>query len=84
MSKLKGLNRKKVPWKWEQVHQDAFDEAKKMIELEAKLAFPDWAKPVDLYPDANETQLGATLVRNRKPLGFYTRKLNAAQTRISK
>ena len=82
--KLKGLTRKKLPWKWEQEHQDVFDKAKKMIKSKAELAFPDWAKPVDLYPNANEVQLGATLVQNRKPLGFYTRKLNVAQTRISK
>jgi len=35
-----------------------------MIESEAELALPDWAKPVNLYPNENEVQLGATLVRN--------------------
>ena len=64
MSKSKGSNRKKIPQKREQEHQDAFDEAKKMIESEAELALPDWAKPVNLYPNENEVQLGATLVRN--------------------
>ena len=55
-----------------------------MIKLEAELVFTDWAKSFDLYSDANDVQLGATLVQNRKLLGFYTRKLNAAQTRIIK
>ena len=26
------------------------------------------------YADANDVQIGATLVQDRKPLGFYTRK----------
>ena len=46
---------------------------------EAKLAFPDFIKPFHLYTDASDIQLGATLVQDGKPLGFYTRKLNKAQ-----
>lgn len=29
-------------WKWEKINQDAFDECKKMLAKEAKLAFPDF------------------------------------------
>ena len=36
-----------------------------------------------LYSDASDCQLGATLVQNGKPLGFYKRKLNAAQLNYS-
>ena len=32
-----------------------------------------------LYSDASDRQLGATVVQDEKPLGFYTRKLNLAQ-----
>ena len=53
-SKSKGLNKKKVPWKWEQEHQDAFDKVKKMIKSEAELAFPDWTKLFDLYSNASD------------------------------
>ena len=50
---------------------------------EAELAFPNWNLPFHLYSDASDRQLGATLVQNGKPLGFYTRKLNAAQLNYS-
>ena len=50
-----------------------------MLSTEAELAFPDFDKPFHLYTDASDVQLGATLVQDGKPLGFYTRKLNAAQ-----
>ena len=50
-----------------------------MLSNEARLSYPDFSKPFDLYTDASELQLGATLVQEGKPLGFYTRKLNPAQ-----
>ena len=54
-----------------------------MVIEEAELAFPNWNLPFYPYSDANNRQLGATLVQNGKPLGFYTRKLNAAQLNYS-
>ena len=50
-----------------------------MLANEVKLAFPDFSKPFHLYSDASDIQLGATLVQEGRPLGFYTRKLNSAQ-----
>ena len=79
-TKIKGKNINKViKFVWQQKHQDAFMAAKEMIKSEVKLAFPDFTKPFHLYTDASDIQLGATLVQNGKPLGFYTRKLNSAQ-----
>ena len=54
-----------------------------MVIKEAELAFPNWELPFHLYSDASDCQLGATLVQEGKPLGFYTRKLNAAQLNYS-
>ena len=48
--------------------------------MEAELAFPDSTKQFDLYSNVSDVQLSATLVQDAKPLGFYTIKLNAAQT----
>ena len=63
----------------QQVHIDAFKVAKDMIKTEVKLAFPDFTKPFHIYTDASDIQLGATLVQDGKPLGFYTRKLSDTQ-----
>ena len=61
------------------VHLKEFKQAKEIIMIEAKLAFPDFSKPFHLYTNANDIQLSVTLVQDGKPLGFYTRKLNKAQ-----
>ena len=77
--KIGETKKKRVPFKMLKIHLDAFKEAKEMIMTEAKLVFPDFTKPFHLYTDASDIQLGATLVQDGKPLGFYTRKLNGAQ-----
>ena len=77
LCKLLSKNRK-TNWLWEKVHQQAFDEAKKMLCKNAMLAYPDFEISFDLYTDASDLQLGATLVQSGKPIGFYTRKINSA------
>ena len=44
-----------------------------MIKTEVKLVFPD------LFIDASDIQLGATIFQDEKPLGFYKWKLSRPQ-----
>ena len=78
LNKLTGIKTKK-DWYWGKEEEQAFMEAKEMLKKEALLSFPDFTKPFHLYTDASDRQLGATVVQEGKPLGFYTRKLNPAQ-----
>ena len=57
----------------------AFEEAKWMLGNNALLVYPDFPKPFNIYLDASDYQLGATVFQNGRPLGFYTRKLSASQ-----
>ena len=68
----------KLNWKWGKPEQKAFEEAKAMLKKAAVLVYSDFEKPFDLYTDANDLQLGATLVQEGKPIDFYTRELNSA------
>jgi RNase H-like domain found in reverse transcriptase len=47
------------------------------------LAYPDFSKPFDVYTDAGHSQLGAAICQNDKLIAFYSRKLNASQTRYT-
>jgi len=47
------------------------------------LAYPDFNQPFDIYTDASHTQLGAVITQNNKPIAFYSRKLQDAQTRYT-
>ena len=72
-------SKKGKDWYWGAAEQKEFELAEEMLTEHATLAFPDFERPFDLYTDASDRQLGATLVQDGKPLGFYTRKLNSAQ-----
>jgi RNase H-like domain found in reverse transcriptase len=45
------------------------------------LSYQDFEKPFHIYTDASDHQLGAVIMQDKKPLAFYSRKLNAAQRR---
>jgi hypothetical protein len=43
------------------------------------LCYPDFNKPFHLYTDTSDHQLGAVIMQDKKPIAFYSRKLNTAQ-----
>ena len=47
------------------------------------LAYPDFSKPFVIHTDASHYQLGAVISQDDKPIAFYSRKLNDAQTRYT-
>ena len=56
---------------------------KKLISREALLAYPDFNSAFEIYTDASHTQLGSVITQHGKPIAFYSRKLNSAQTRYT-
>ncbi len=57
--------------------------AKRIIARETMLAYPDYSKPFVIHTDASHYQLGAVISQDDKPIAFYSRKLNDAQTRYT-
>jgi hypothetical protein len=72
------VGKKRGPNKWEKVHQEAFDKIKQVITNYVMLAFPDFNKPFEINTDASDFQLGAVIMQERRPVAFYSRKLNPA------
>src|SRR5688572_21723003 len=80
---LSALTSAKVPWKWTEEHQNAFNEMKQVIFRETLLAYPNFKEVFDIHMDASLYQLGACILQNGRPIAFYSRKLNLAQTRYT-
>mmetsp|Transcript_2824 Transcript_2824/g.7823 ORF Transcript_2824/g.7823 Transcript_2824/m.7823 type:complete len:1452 (-) Transcript_2824:296-4651(-) len=83
LAPLTTLAAKNTKWHWGKAQQVAFCEAKQMVMREAALAYPDFSKEFHVHADASDYQLGGVIAQEGKPLAFYTRKLNAAQTRYT-
>jgi hypothetical protein len=83
LAPLATLTSKTTPWTWTPEHQTAFDLMKQIVSRETLLAYPDFSLQFDIYTDASKLQLGAAICQNNKPIAFYSRKLNPAQTRYT-
>jgi hypothetical protein len=83
LAPLTSLTSSKIKFEWLPTHQQAFDKIKKVIETEVLLSQPDFDKPFHIYTDASDHQLGEVIMQDKKPLAFYSRKLNAAQRRYT-
>jgi hypothetical protein len=74
---------KKVPWHWDEVHQQAFDNVKATIAREVVLAYPYHSKVFEIYTDASSKQLGAVITQEDRPIAFFSRKLSTTQRKYS-
>jgi hypothetical protein len=82
LAPLARLTSKTVVWKWGEVEAKAFRDMKKVICREVMLAFPDFSKPFVIHTDASHA-VRAVISQDDKPIAFYSRKLNPAQTRYT-
>jgi hypothetical protein len=74
---------KKKPWRWDPIHQKAFDNIKAAMAKETVLAYPDFLKLIEIYTDASPTQLGALITQDNRPIAFFSRKLSKMQQKYS-
>jgi hypothetical protein len=83
LAPLAALTSKTTPWKWTEQHNKAFETMKNIVSKDTLLTYPNFEIPFEIYTDASKTQLGAVICQNDKPIAFYSRKLNSAQTRYT-
>ena len=83
LAPLTSLTSINIPWKWGEEQSKAFKNAKQILSTEVLLAFPVFDKPFTIHTDASHRQLGAVISQDDRPIAFYSRKLNDAQTRYT-
>ena len=79
LSPLTKLTSKEAKWQWMEIEQKAFNTMKRIVGQKILLAYPNFNKIFEIHTDASHTQLGAVIPQNRKPLAFYSRKLDPVQ-----
>ena len=83
LAPLTSMTSKESKYNWTELHQKNFDLIKKIIAKEVLLAYPNFNARFDIHTDASQYQLGAVISQDNKPIAFYSRKLNPAQTRYT-
>ena len=83
LAPLTALTSSKVKFQWTETCAKAFNTMKKIIAKQILLAYPDFNQPFHVHTDASKLQLGAVISQHDKPIAFYSRKLNPAQTRYT-
>ena len=83
LAPLTAMTSAKVKWKWTSEHQESFDKMKALMARETLVTFPDFTKEFEIHTDASKLQLGACISQEGKPVAFYSRKLQPAQTRYT-
>ena len=83
LAPLAALTSKQAKWHWGEKESKAFNMAKRIIAKESILAYPDFSKKFTIHTDASHYQLGGVISQDGKPIAFYSRKLNDAQTRYT-
>lgn len=71
------------PWRWDSIHEDAFQKIKEIIARDVVLAYPDYEQEFVIYTDASTKQLGGVITQNNRPIAFFSRKLTKAQTKYT-
>jgi hypothetical protein len=74
---------KKKPWRWDPIHQQAFDNVKAAIAKETVLVYLDFLKPFEIYMDASSMQLGAVITQDNRPIAFFSSNLSKKQQKYS-
>jgi hypothetical protein len=83
LAPLSALTSKTATWTWTTECQNAYETMKVLIAKETLLTYPDFNKEFEIHTDASKVQLRTCISQGGKPLGFYSRKLNPAQTRYT-
>jgi hypothetical protein len=77
---LSSMTSAKVKWKWTPECHDSFEKMNAIMSKETLVTFPDFTKEFEIHTDASKLQLGACISQGGKPVAFYSRKLQPAQT----
>jgi hypothetical protein len=76
-----------VRFEWYSSYQQILEKIKKVIGTETLvlLCYPDFIKlnPYHVLKDVSDKELRAVIMQDKKPITFYSRKLNTAQKRYT-
>ena len=83
MQPINDLTRKDVAWTWNDNHERAFKEIKKLLTEAPVLAYFDQSKRIEIFTDASASGIGAALLQDGHPVAYASRALTDPETRYA-
>ena len=80
---LTNLCSSKTKFKWNEEHESAFQQMKRLVTEDVLLRFPNHSVPFEIFTDASKVQIGATVKQNKLPIAYFSKKLSPMQRRYS-
>ena len=77
---LRQLCENNTEFHWDNRHQEAYDQIKKMVTQSPVLRFYDVDKPVTLQTDASKHGIAGVLMQEQQPVAYASKALDKAQT----
>jgi hypothetical protein len=74
---------KKTPIKWTDEMQKVFDKMRLLMAANALAAYPDNNKRFNIYTDASDFQLGTCIIKEGRPVAYFSRKLPKSQQKYT-
>jgi RNase H-like domain found in reverse transcriptase/Reverse transcriptase (RNA-dependent DNA polymerase) len=68
LTELTKVTRGSILFKWDEVHEKAFQEIKKLMSKNTMVFFPDFNKVFEIHIDASDCQLCSVINQDNKPL----------------
>ena len=75
---LTEIVKKSIGFKWNDEQDEAFNLFKDKICLAPVLALPDFTRAFEVECDASAIGIGAVLIQDRRPIAYFSEKLNGA------
>ncbi|XP_057784959.1 uncharacterized protein LOC131002495, partial [Salvia miltiorrhiza] len=70
--------KKNVEFKWDKAQEDAFQQLKYKLTHAPVLSLPNFSKSFEIECDASGVGIGAVLMQERRPIAYFSEKLNGA------
>ena len=76
---LRNLLRKNIVWRWDIMHENAFNEIKQILSKQPVLQYFNFNDDITLSVDSSQSGLGAVLLQNGLPVAYASKALTDTQ-----
>ena len=83
LAPLTNLSSSKTKFHWTEAHESSFQQIKRLVTEDVLLRFPDHTIPFEIFTDACNIQVGATIKQKNLPIAYFSKKLTPTQRRYS-